>query len=121
MISRMCQRHSGGFTSSKRSKVVLPEPETEAEIFCHECDILSSRADIDMQPSDYLKSVFGEEKVELPDVNTWVFPYKKHAGELLIDVFKNDRPYINWCKENIHKEPFQSLVKQLESQEDDEI
>ena len=121
MIARMCERHSGEWTSSKRSKVVLPEPETDMEILVHECDILSSRSDIDMQPSEYLKGVFGEEKSELPDVNTYIFPLKKHAGELLIDVFKNDRPYLDWVKENVHREPLISLIKILENQEDDEI
>jgi hypothetical protein len=125
MIARMCERHSGEWTSSKRSKIVLPEPETEMEIFVHECDILSSRSDIDMQPSDYLKSVFGEEKAELPDVNEYVLDFGRHKGSKLIDVFKKHRDYINWCKENFRKEPFISLVQLLEkteqSQEDDEI
>ena len=48
MIARMCERHSGEWTSSKRNKIVLPESETEAGIFCDECDILSSRSYIYM-------------------------------------------------------------------------
>ena len=39
-------------------KYVLPEPQTDEEILCHVCDILSSRNDIDMQPPEYLKEVF---------------------------------------------------------------
>ena len=121
MIARMCERHSGEWTSSKRSKVVLPEPETEAEIFCHECDILSSRADIDMQPSDYLKSVFGEEKVELPNIDDYIRSFGKHKGEKLIDVFRTDHDYCMWLKENSYQKEIVNMIKQLESQEDDEI
>lgn len=125
MIARMCERHSGEWTSSKRSKVVLPEPETEMEILVHECDILSSRSDIDMQPSEYLKSVFEEEKVELPDPNEYVLNFGRHNGKKLIDVYKQHRDYLDWCKENIKREPLMSLIKQLEeqekNQEDDEI
>ena len=121
MIARMCERHSGEWTSSKRSRVVLPEPETEMEILVHECDILSSRSDIDMQPSEYLKGVFGGEKAELPDVNEYVLDFGRHKGKKLVDVFNLHRDYIEWCKENFRKEPFISLVELLEKQEDDEI
>ena len=121
MIARMCERHSGEFTSSKRSKVVLPEPETEAEIFCHECDILSSRADIDMQPSDYLKSIFGEEKIELPNPNDYIINFGKHKGEKLIDVFKTDYSYCIWLKENSYQKEVVDMIKQIEKIQEDEI
>lgn len=117
MIARMCERHSGEWTSSKRSKVVLPEPETDMEILVHECDILSSRSDIDMQPSDYLKGVFGEEKVELPNVDEYVLTFGKYKDQKLVDVFKYHRDYLDWCKENMHREPLMSLIKQLEERE----
>ena len=124
LIARMCERHSGEWTSSKKSKIILPEPETDMEIFVHECDILSSRSDIDMQPSDYLKSVFGEDKVELPDPNEYVLNFGKYNGKTLIYVFNHHRDYLEWCKENIKREPLMSLIKQLEKQEksqEDEI
>ena len=122
MIARMCERHSGEWTSSKRSKVVLPEPETEMEILVHECDILSSRADIDMQPSDYLKSVFGEEKIESPSPNDYVINFGKHKGEKLIDIFKTDHDYCMWLKENSYQREVVDMIKKIEAnQEDDEI
>lgn len=121
MIARMCERHSGEWTSSKRSKIVLPEPETEAEIFCHECDILSSRADIDMQPSDYLKSVFGEEKVKLPSLDDYVISFGKHKGEKLIDVFRTDHDYCMWLKENSYQKEIVDMIKKIEAVQEDEI
>ena len=121
MIARMCERHSGEWTSSKRSRVVLPEPETEAEIFCHECDILSSRADIDMQPSDYLKSVFGEEKIELPSLDDYIVNFGKHKGKKLIDVFNTDHDYCMWLKENSYQKEIVDMIKKIEANQEDEI
>lgn len=57
-IAKMCESHSGQWTTNSRSKYVLPEPQTDEEILCHVCDILSSRNDIDMPPPEYLKGVF---------------------------------------------------------------
>ena len=55
------------------------------------------------------------EKVEIPDLKTFVMPFgNKHKGELLIDIAKNDPSYISWMRENITREPFISLIKQLD-------
>ena len=121
MIARMCERHSGEWTSSKRSKVVLPEPETEMEILVHECDILSSRADIDMQPSDYLKSIFGEEKIELSNLDDYIISFGKHKGEKLVDVFKTDHDYCMWLKENSYQKEVVNMIKKIEETQEDEI
>lgn len=121
MIARMCERHSGEWTSSKRSKVVLPEPETEMEILVHECDILSSRADIDMRPSNYLKSIFGEEKIELPNLDDYIISFGKHKGEKLIDVFRTDHDYCMWLKENSYQREIVDMIKKIEATQEDEI
>ena len=113
-IARMAERHSGEWTTNKRSTIVLPEPENEMEILVHECDILSSRSDIDMQPSEYLRSVLGEEPEDLPSLDNYVIPFgKKHKGELLIQVAKDDPEYIAWCKENITSMPMRQLLTLL--------
>lgn len=125
MIARMCERHSGEWTSTKRSKIVLPEPETEMEIFVHECDILSSRSDIDMQPSEYLKGVFDNEvpsQQQLPDINEYQLTFGKHSGKTIIEIAKVDKGWLHWAKENLTREPIVSLIKQyFKTQEDDEI
>ena len=127
MIARMCERHSGEWTSTKRSKIVLPEPETEMEILVHECDILSSRSDIDMQPSEYLKGIFdGEQpKAQMADVNEYVIDFGKYKGIKLVDLYKKDKGYCTWLKENSFKKEVVELIKQIEVkqtvQEDDEI
>lgn len=123
MIARMCERHSGEWTSSKRSKVVLPEPETEMEILVHECDILSSRSDIDMQPSDYLKSILnnGTANQNLPDVNEYRLTFGRHNGRTIPEIATVDMGWLVWASENLNKEPLLTMIKNYLSQEDDEI
>lgn len=112
-IARMCERHSGEWTSSKKSKVVLPEPENAMELFCHECDILSSRNNIDMQPPEYLNDIFGEENTKVEFDENYVMPFGKHAGQKLIDVYKAHPDYIAWCEENIHKKDVLNMIKAM--------
>lgn len=112
-IARMCERHSGEWTSSKKSKVVLPEPENAMELFCHECDILSSRNNIDMQPPEYLKDIFGEENTKVEFDENYVMPFGKHAGQKLIDVYKAHPDYISWCEENIRKTDVLNMIKAM--------
>lgn len=125
MIARMCERHSGEYTSSKRSKIVLPEPETEMEILVHECDILSSRSDIDMQPSEYLKGVFDNEMTnqQLPDINEYQLTFGKHSGKTIPEIAKVDKGWLHWAKENLTRELVISLIKQYfkPQEEEDEI
>jgi hypothetical protein len=122
IIARMCERHSGEWTSSKRSKVVLPEPETDMEMLVHECDILSSRSDIDMQPSDYLKSVLGEIKIELPDINEYKMKSGTFAGKTIPEIAKIRSNWLDWALENHPSDVVKDLIKQYrKTQEDDEI
>ena len=117
IIARMCERHSGEWTSNKKSSVVLPKPETAMEFFCHECDILSSRSDIDMQPPKYLQELLGEVKsnpVEVPDINTYKVSFPKHKQKTLIQIQKEDPDYIRWMKtKNDWREPIKTLLTQL--------
>lgn len=111
-IARMCERHSGEWTTSKKSKVILPEPENAMEVMIHECDILSSRNNIDMQPPEYLKDIFGEgEPLEFNE--DYTMPFGKYAGKRLIDIYRAAPDYIAWCEENIHKTDFLKMIKAM--------
>lgn len=46
-MAEMCERHSGQWNTNKQGVAIMAKPELDREIFIHECDILSSRADID--------------------------------------------------------------------------
>jgi uncharacterized protein (DUF3820 family) len=125
LIARMCERHSGEWTSSKRSKVVLPEPETEMEILVRECDSLTSRSDIDMQPSEYLKGVLGSSPTTPNDnIDDYIISFGKYKGTKLVDLYNKDRSYCMWLKENSYQREIVEMIKQIEAkktQEDDEI
>lgn len=113
LIADMCAAHSGEWASSKRSKVILPEPKNDMELFIHECDILSSRNNIDMIISDELKELCESNfhvQIEIPDIDTYKMSFGKHSGLLLKDVPKS---YIQWLSTQEPKEPLKTLIKQL--------
>ena len=120
-ISHCISSHMGQWSTDRKSKVVLPKPMDDYQQFVHLADYLASRKDLTMAFDE-----IAQPKAELPDVNEYIIDFgKRHKGKKLIDVFKQDRGYIEWCEENFRKEPFISLVqilkKQEQAQEDDEI
>ncbi len=112
-IARMCERHSGEFTTTKKSKVVLPEPENAMELFIHECDILSSRSNIDMPPPEYLNDIFTDEPVQIEFDENYTLPFGKHSGEKLIDIYYCHPDYIDWMEKNIHKRNILNMIKAM--------
>ena len=112
MVAEAISKHMGAWNTDKKTAFVLPKPNDKFSRMLHVADYLASRKCITMDFENYEAP-----RVELPDVNTYIFPLKKHAGKLLVDVFKNDRPYLQWVKENVRKEPLISLIKMLEEQE----
>lgn len=113
-IARMCERHSGEFTFSKKSKVVLPEPENDMELFVHECDILSSRNNIDMQPPEYLADIFNDVEIPIEEFDPeTTFTFGKYKRQKMLDVCDKHPDYIDWCLENIHKPNVQQTLKAM--------
>lgn len=115
-IARLCESHSGEWTSTKRSKTVLPKPENDEQFFVHMCDYLASRSNLDMSYSDEVISTLGEAdipKEELPDIDTYILTFGKHNGEKLTDVAHTDPSYISWAKENITREPLRTLLTKI--------
>lgn len=110
-IARMVERHSGEWTSSKKSKVVLPEPENAMELFVHECDYLSSRSNIDMPIPEYLKDIFVDEPVDFDE--NYAFTFGKYAGVRLVDVYKAEPDYVEWCDNNLHKPDLKKAIKAM--------
>lgn len=115
-IARLCESHSGEWTSTKRSKTVLPKPENDEQFFVHMCDYLASRSNLDMIYSDEVISDLGEadiQKEELPDIDTYILTFGKHNDEKLTDVAHTDPSYISWAKENITREPLRTLLTKI--------
>lgn len=115
-MAHCVESHMGQWSTDRKSKMVLPKPMDEYQQFVHLADYLASRKDLTMAFENY-----EQPKVELPDINEYTLNFGKHSGKKLIDVYKKHRDYIDWCKENIHREPLMSLIKLLEKQENDEI
>ena len=112
-IARMCERHSGEWTTSKKSEVILPEPENEMEKMIHMCDILSSRNNIDMPVPDYLRDIFDDIKVNVEFNENYTLPFGKYSGEKLIDVYRKRPDYVDWMENNISKPDVLNMIKAM--------
>lgn len=113
-IARMCERHSGEFSTSKRSKVVLPEPENNMEATIHMCDILSSRHNLDMDPPGYLVNIFKDIEVPIVEFDPeTTFTFGKYKGERMLDVYNSHPDYFSWMEENIRKPDIQNTIKAM--------
>ena len=119
IIGDAISSHSGEWTTSKRSKIILPSPQNLLQELVHLSDYVASRSDIHILFEE------GEIAPQLPDPNEYVLNFGKHSGKTLTYMFEHHRGYLEWCKENVKREPLLSLIKQLEeqeqNQEDDEI
>lgn len=112
-IACMCERHSGEWTTSKRSGTVLPEPENAMELFVHECDYLSSRNNIDMQIPDYLKEIFSDEPAVMAFDENAVINFGKHKGERYLDVYEYEPDYFDWVEGNLHRRDILNTIKAM--------
>ena len=112
-IARMCERHSGEFTTSKKSKIVLPEPENDMEWLIHVCVILSSRSNIDMEIPLYLSDIFKDAPIEFDPEYT--MPFGKYAGKKLIDIYNSRPDYVEWMENNINKIDVLNAIKAMKT------
>lgn len=109
IMSKACESHMGEFNTDRKSGATLPKPHNKYEKLLHLCDYLASRKDIDVSFEEYVKPV-----VVIPNIEEYVISFgKKHNGEKILDVLKTDKSYLDWCKENIYKEPLQSILKEI--------
>jgi hypothetical protein len=109
-MAKRVAKHMGSWNTDKKSDTVLPKPNDSYSRLLHLADYLSSRKcltmDFDMPPAA---------PVEKPDLDTFIIPFgKRHKGKLLVDVAKNDPTYIDWMRQNLDREPFVSLIKELD-------
>jgi len=98
--------HSGQWTTTKKSAVVLPKPRTPEQMLIHLADYLCSRSAIEIQFDGYAKP-------PLPELSTYVIDFGKYDGELLVDVAKKDMGYVEWLRENYGKWPVKALIAKL--------
>lgn len=106
-VASVIESHMGQWNTDKRSDIVLPTPTNKYQKILHICDYLASRKDLEI--------LFDPEfTAEKPSLKNYVMEFGKYKGEKLIDLAKNDSDYVRWLKENVNREPIQSLLMQLD-------
>ena len=106
-IAQACESHMGQWNIDKRSKAVLPKPETFAQQLVHEADYLASRKDLEVH---FEPEIYKMAEERLPDPNEYKLTFGKFEGEILSDVPKY---YLIWLKDNYKTEPVKSMVDKL--------
>jgi uncharacterized protein (DUF3820 family) len=112
--------HMGQWSTDKKSSVVLPKPEDVYQHFVHLADYLASRKDLTMA----FDKVEMPPKAESTNIDDYVISFGKYKGTKLVDLYKKDRGYCMWLKENSYQREVVEMIKQIEAkqtQEDDEI
>jgi hypothetical protein len=105
--------HSGEWTTSKRSKVVLPSPQTLVQELVHLSDYIASRGDI------HILFEGEDSKPKLPDINEYKLNFGKHSGKTIPEIAIADRGWLIWAKENLTREPLLTMIKKYFEEEDE--
>lgn len=109
-IGRLVASHSGSWTTSKRSSVVLPAPESDDQMLVHICDILGSRSNLDMIYSEEQKQAV-RAFLKPVDPNEIIMPFGKHQGKPLKDI---PRDYLEWAYNNMTlRDPLNTAVESI--------
>ena len=111
-IGRLVASHSGQWTKSNKSSVILPTVENDEQFLIHLCDYLGSRANLDMIYDDSIKNKITSFQ-SLPDINEYKLTFGKHSGKTLPEIQQEDSSYIDWMKTQSLKYPVGELIKQL--------
>lgn len=98
--------HMGQCNTNKRNSIVLPKPTTEAQQLVHLFDYFASRKTCELHFEDVAP-------IKKETIETFKFTFGKHNGEMLTTVLEKDPSYVEWLKENYHKEPLRTLLTKV--------
>jgi hypothetical protein len=113
MIGDAIASHSGEWTTSKRSKIILPSPRTLVQELVHLSDYIASRGDI------HILFEGEESKPKLPNVNEYKLNFGKHSGKTIPEIAVVDRGWLIWAQENLTREPLLAMIKKYFEEEDE--
>jgi hypothetical protein len=113
MIGDAVASHSGEWTTSKRSKIVLPSPQTLVQELVHLSDYIASRGDI------HILFEGEDSKPKLPDINEYKLNFGKHSGKTIPEIAIVDRGWLVWAQENLTREPLLTMIKKYFEEEDE--
>ena len=105
--------HSGEWTTSTRSRVILPSPRTLVQELVHLSDYIASRNDI------HILFEGENNKPKMPDINEFKLTFGKHSGKTIPQIAATDRGWLVWAKDNLTREPLLSLIKKYLDEEDE--
>ena len=113
IIAKAIASHSGEWTTSKRSKIILPSPQTLVQELVHLSDYIASRSDIHI--------LFEEDdsKPKLPSFNEYKLNFGRHSGKTIPEIAAADRGWLLWAQDNLTREPLVTLIKNYFAQEDE--
>ena len=111
VIANAVASHMGEWNESKRSTIILPKPESDIQKFVHMCDYLASRKDIEVLFDANESTTVANPEVKIED---YKFTFGKHKGELITEVAKNHKDYLEWMRDNMNlQEPLKTFVQTL--------
>lgn len=113
MIGDAVASHSGEWTTSKRSKVVLPSPQTLVQELVHLSDYIASRSDI------HILFEGEDNKPKMPDLNEFKLTFGRHLGKTIPQIAVTDRGWLVWARDNLTREPLVTLIKKYLDEEDE--
>ena len=113
MVGDAVASHSGEWTTSKRSKVVLPSPQTLVQELVHLSDYIASRSDI------HILFEGEDNKPKIPDLNEFKLTFGKHSGKTIPQIAAIDRGWLVWARDNLTREPLLTLIKKYLDEEDE--
>ena len=113
LIGDAIASHSGEWTTSKRSKVVLPSPQTLVQELVHLSDYIASRGDI------HILFEGEDSKPKMPNINEYKLTFGKHNGKTIPEIAAVDKGWLFWAQENISREPLLTMIKNYLNQEDE--
>lgn len=113
MIGDAVASHSGEWTTSKRSKVVLPSPQNLVQELVHLSDYMASRSDI------HILFEGEDNKPKTPDLNEFKLTFGKHSGKTIPQIAAIDRGWLVWAQDNLTREPLLTLIKKYFDEEDE--
>ena len=113
MIGDAVASHSGEWTTSKRSKVVLPSPQNLVQELVHLSDYIASRSDI------HILFEGEDSKPKMPDLNEFKLTFGKHNGKTIPEIAVVDRGWLVWAQDNLTREPLLTLIKKYLDEEDE--
>ena len=118
-IAHCIASHMGQWNTDRKSSIVLDKPKDGYQFFVHLADYLASRKDLTMAFDNVATP-----KASPTNIDDYVVNFGKYKGTKLVDLYKQDRSYCMWLKENSYQREIKEMIMQLEAkqvQEDDEI